>query len=149
MQEIIVYKHDPEAILPKRHLEFDAGLDLFALNDVFIPHGMTVVVPTGIAVNILPGYVGKIKDRSGCAKKGLSVGGGVIDHGFSGAIGVVIHNLTHKEGYDFSFTPGYQVKKGDRIAQLVIFKCELPKVIEVKKLWKGERGEKGFNSSGR
>lgn len=152
LREIDALKLSPEAILPTRTHSTDAGLDLFAIEDLFIPIQSTRRIKTGIAINIPAGYVGKIEDRSGTSMKGLRTGGGVVDTGYSGEVGIVMHNLTNDDkvinenGY---FEMGYEVKKGDKVAQILIYKVELPQVVEVTELWNSERADKGFNSSGR
>ena len=82
------------AVLPTRNLKTDAGIDLYASEDVFIPQGTTKVVKTDVAIQVPEGMVGKIEDRSSLASKGLRTGGGVVDCGYAGEVKVVIHNLT-------------------------------------------------------
>ena len=150
MKTLCVFKLDPKATIPTRANDTDAGVDLYALEDTFIPVGYTKLVPTGIAVKIDKGYVGKVEDRSSMAKKGIRTGAGIVDAGYSGELGVVIHNLNNRTTRDsvLHFS-GYQIKAGDKIAQLLIEKISLPKVKEVKILWKSKRGNNGFGSSGR
>lgn len=169
MIKLDVKKLNPEAKLPTRSNPHDAGLDLYALEDVFIPQGKTVRIATGVAIHILPEYVGLVRDRSGMATKGLIVGAGVIDAGYAGDASVVLHNFsnvsdTHEDHFAYEFKEpmtypstarkypicGYQVRKGDKIAQLLIQKVELPVVDEVSYSWEtSARGTKGFGSSGR
>lgn len=143
LKSLQVKKLHAEAILPSRAHEWDAGLDLYALHSVFIPLGGTVKIATGIAINIPEGYYTQIQDRSGLASKGLRTGAGVVDHGYHGELLVVMHNLAY-EGED----DGYHVKAGDRVAQMVVHKIELPVVEEVAFEAETERGTKGFGSSG-
>src|ERR1700761_5863764 len=128
LDTIQVYKYHDNAILPTRAHDIDAGLDLYALTyttfEVYSQH----VVRTGIAINIPPGYVGIIKDRSSLAAKGLHVVGGVIDSGYSGEIKIML-KYTNYSLYDYMITPG------DKIAQLLIQKVETPKVILTESLW--------------
>jgi deoxyuridine 5'-triphosphate nucleotidohydrolase len=145
MKQIEVYKLDNRATLPTRNNPNDAALDLYALEDVFLPLHSTTMIKTGIAVHIPPGYVGMLKERSGVGKKGLKVTGGVIDAGYCGDISILVMNISNKDDGAL----GYQVKAGDRLAQLLIIPIETPEVIEVDTLWTSERGNKGFNSSGR
>ena len=113
LDTIQVYKYHDNAILPTRAHDIDAGLDLYALTyttfEVYSQH----VVRTGIAINIPPGYVGIIKDRSSLAAKGLHVVGGVIDSGYSGEIKIML-KYTNYSLYDYMITPG------DKIAQLLL-----------------------------
>lgn len=148
MNELKVKLLNEKAIIPTRNHPFDAGLDIYALENTFIPYGQTAKVSTGISVQIEPGYYGQVNDRSGMAVKGLRVGAGVVDCGYIGELSIVLHNLNNKQNNDIGVL-GYQIKAGDRIAQLVIYPISLPKVVEVKNLEETERGSKGFNSSGR
>lgn len=135
---------------PTRNNPFDAGLDLYAAEDVFIEAGATKVIKTGISVDVLPGYVGKIEDRSSMAAKGLRTGGGVIDSGYKGEVGVVIHNINNSSEEDpVLWRKGYKIKRGDKIAQLLVYKVELLTPIVVNSLGTSSRGSAGFGSSGR
>ena len=157
MYKLNVMKLNKEAKLPTRNNQFDAGVDLYALEDSFIEVGETKKIPTGIAIQIPEGYVGKIEDRSGMASRGLRTGAGVVDCGYSGELSVVVHNFSAddttitslNEHFANKLKLGYTITKGDKIAQLLIYKFELPRIEEVTELWSSERGNKGFNSSGR
>lgn len=147
------FKLNPEATIPTRTHTTDAGIDIYSVEDVFIPHNATVKVNTGIAIRIPEGYVGKIEDRSSMAIKGLRTGAGVVDSGYSGELGIVLHNLTNTDELSYNkynnFNEfGYTVKKGSKIAQLLVYKIETPAVVEVNELWTSQRGERGFGSSG-
>lgn len=97
-------------------------------------------VPTGVRVAVPPGYYGRVAPRSGLAvKKFVDVGAGVIDADYRGDIGVVLFNLS-----DVPF----EVKRGDRIAQLVIEKISMGDVIQVESLDDTQRGDGGFGSTG-
>lgn len=146
---IKVFKLHPDAKLPTRNISTDAGVDLFALNDVLVVVGTTTKIDTGIAVNIPRGYFGNVMDRSSMGLKGLAVGAGIIDTGYQGDCSVVLHNLNNKQDHDIFGNYGYQVKKGDKIAQLIIQPCLLEDVEEVTELWQSERGNKGWGSSGK
>lgn len=149
MKKIKAFKLHSDAKLPTRNLKTDAGLDIYSLYDVFIRVGVTECIPTGIALEILPGYVGKIEGRSSMNSKGLITAGGVIDAGYSGEIGITINNFSAHSQYSNSFYEGYMIKAGDKVAQLLVYKVSLPRVVEVKKIWKSKRNNKGFGSSGR
>lgn len=148
MRTVQVCKLDPNAKLPTRTYSTDAGLDIFSTEDVFITAGTTQVVATGVAIQISEGYVGKIEDRSSMGLKGLRTGAGVIDCGFTGELKVVLHNLNNRDN-EYLGVRGYWVRKGDKIAQMLLYKVETPEVIEVDSLWESDRGSKGFGSSGR
>lgn len=114
---------------------------MFKNGIVVLPH-KTVMVPTGIAVSINPGYVGYVFARSGLAsKQSLSPvnGVGVIDSAYRGEIKVPLHNHSDKIQI---------VDVGDRIAQLVIQPISLCQPVEVNKLDETDRGNAGFGSTG-
>lgn len=130
-----------DAILPTRAKEGDAGLDIYALRDEIIPSFDRQVFDTGIAVEIPYGYEGQIRPRSGLAFKNKLDGFiGTIDAGYRGEIKVILYNTSSK---------AYRVKKGERIAQLVINKIELAQPEWAEELSDSERGEDGFGSSGK
>ena len=120
--------------------ESDAGWDLESVEDVIVPaQEFTPMIHTGVRVAIPDGYFGLIKERSSMAAKGIFVMGGVIDSGYRGEIMV---NLANIGGYD------YEIKSGDRIAQLIILPCS---AVMVQDNWLpvSERDENGFGSTGR
>ncbi len=130
----------PEAKLPVRKREGDAGLDLYSVEEVVLKPGQWVAVPTGIAVEIPEGHFGLIKDRSGLAlKHALHCLAGVVDENYRGEIKVVLINLGNEE---------VKLEKGTRIAQLLIVPYTKVEPVEVEVLSDTERGEKGFGSSG-
>ena len=131
------------AIIPTKAHPGDAGWDLYANNDddVHIEFGRRALISTGISLAIPEGYYGRVADRSGNAWKcGMHTFGGVIDSKYRGEVKVILANLGCDEGFI--------VKKGDRIAQLVITKIHVEDMIEVDDLDETERGENGFGSSG-
>jgi len=139
MDQIKVVLLDETAHCPTRHNPDDAGLDLYASRDAIIPHNSTRAISTSIAIEIPKGFVGKIEDRSSMALKGLRTGGGVIDSGYTGEVKVIIHNLTH---YTKAIT------RGDKIAQLLLYRVEIPGITIVSSLDESDRGLMGFGSSG-
>jgi dUTP pyrophosphatase len=150
MKTVQVFLRDENATPPTRNKHTDAGLDLYAAEDRFIELGSTAVIKTSISINVPEGYVGKIEDRSGLASKGLRTGAGVVDCGYTGEVGVVLHNLTSQLAADpILFRKGYQVRRGDKIAQLLLYRVDTPTVEVVGNLWESERGAAGFGSSGR
>lgn len=165
--ELKVKKLHPEAKLPTRADTGSNGYDLYAVDDVFIPVGETRVISTGISIEIeekignkiltmeeyndaeiLPIF--KIEDRSSMAAKGLRTGAGVVDFSYRGEIKVVMHNLNNDEIHrDTDGWPkGYKIKKGDKIAQGVIYTTMVPPIKEADALSDSERGNRGFGSSG-
>lgn len=144
MVQIAVRQLDPDLPLPATAHFGDAGVDLFARQDVVIaPAGGRVLVPTGIAIAIPDGYVGLVLPRSGLAHKhGVTLVNtpGVIDSGYRGELQVVMINTDP--------TISYSVKRGDRIAQLLIQRTESVQWVAVGELDGDDRGG-GFGHSGR
>lgn len=132
-----------DAIVPQRAHHDDAGVDLATIEDVVLQPGERKLVGTGIAIGLPAGTVGLVHPRSGLAfKKGLSIvnAPGTVDAGYRGEIKVCLINLDPAEPIE--------IKKGDRIAQLVVQKVELSPMIEVDELDDTARGAKGHGSSG-
>ena len=128
-----------EARLPAYGHPGDAGMDLYAVEDIVLEQGIPVPVPTGIQVAIPPGYVGLVWDKSGVSLKGVHRLAGVIDAGYRGEIKVVLINLTKKP---------YTVEKGKKIAQLLIQSVLAVVIEEAENLDDTNRGEGGFGSTG-
>lgn len=150
MSDLVLYvkRLHPDAILPKRNSEGAAGYDLFSVEDVTVsaPQLGPTVIATGISVAIPPGHYGRIASRSSLSLKyGIEVGGGVIDADYRGEIKVLLHNHMMPR----TVRSYFEVKKGDRIAQLIIEKIAIPEVVEEGELTATVRGEKGFGSTGR
>lgn len=134
-------KLDDGAIMPTRAHATDAGLDLYATEDRVIFTGNGVVFDTGVHIEFPHGYYGKIESKSGLnVKHGVVSCGGVIDEGYTGSITVKLYNLGEHV---------YIVRKGDKIAQLIIMPYEAPELELVEQLEETERGENGFGSTGR
>jgi dUTP pyrophosphatase len=133
----------PDAIVPRRAFGGDAGLDLHAIEAVTLAPGARASVATGIAVAIPEGQAGLVLPRSGlAARSGIALvnAPGLIDAGYRGELKVLLLN-TDRE------TP-CEIAAGDRIAQLVLIRVELPQPVEVDALPGSDRGEGGFGSSG-
>lgn len=121
----------------------DAGADLRSTEDLVVPGRGRTLVPTGVRIALPMGYVGLVHPRSGlAAKSGITVLNtpGTVDAGYRGEIMVTLYNSTDED---------FEVKRGDRIAQLVIQQVELAKFVAVAELPQSDRGESGFGSSGR
>ena len=130
----------PEAKVPTRANDSDAGYDLYSTESLPLIPSSRQAICTGICVEIPKGYYGRIAPRSGLAlKAGLDVLGGVIDSGYRDEIKVILINLG--EGL-------VAIEEGDRIAQLIIEKCEDVEWDAVDDLDFSERGSSGFGSSG-
>lgn len=139
-QTLPIRRLDPAATVPTRAHPDDAGLDLHSLEDVSFGPGEGKVVKTGVAVALPAGHVGLVCDRSSLAKRGLKTAGGVIDAGYRGELGVVLWNI--------SGSPQC-VKKGERLAQLLVVPVATPAPVEVEDLGLTARGAGGFGSTGR
>ena len=145
--EIKFVKVHSDAILPScKRTEpgtGDVGYDIYAVEDCIIPPKQAEVIPTGINVGyITPGYWFSIATRSGLGfNHNLQAHAGIIDPTYRGNLGVKIFN-------HHSFEP-YYVKKGDRIAQIIVHKLIQPVVSWTDSVDNTERSEKGFGSSGR
>ena len=144
MLPVQVLRLDPDLPLPSYAHPGDAGLDLHAREGAVVKAaGGRVMVPTGIAFAIPPGYAGFVVPRSGSAlKHGISVVNtpGVIDAAYRGELKVILLNTD--PGND------YEVHRGDRIAQLVVQRVEEVQWVEVSTLDGDDRGG-GFGHSGR
>ncbi|MEK7293015.1 MAG: dUTP diphosphatase, partial [Actinomycetota bacterium] len=120
MVRIAIRQMDPELPLPGMAHPGDAGVDLYSRQDILIaPAGGRVLVPTGIAIAVPDGYVGLVVPRSGLAiKHGVTLVNtpGIIDSGYRGELQVVMINTDP--------AIPYSVKRGDRIAQLLIQRME-------------------------
>ena len=129
--------------LPEYARPGDAGMDVFSTIDCTIAAGERAVIPTGIAIALPEGYVCLAHPRSGlAAKNGISIvnSPGTIDSGYRGEIKIILIN-TDKE-------QTFEIKRGDRIAQLVFQKFESARFYEVETLPESQRGAGGFGSTG-
>jgi dUTP pyrophosphatase len=128
--------------LPAYAHDGDAGLDLAAAEDVELPAGGRAAVPTGLAVAVPRGWVGLVHPRSGLARRhGVTVANapGTIEAGYRGEVQVLLVNL----GRD-----PVTLRKGDRVAQLLLQRVGRAEIIEVEELDGTTRGEGGFGSTG-
>jgi dUTP pyrophosphatase len=134
---------DPAVALPRRARDGDAGLDLAANADLVVAPGERAMVPTGLAVAIPQGHAGLVLPRSGLAsRRGLTLANapGLIDPGYRGEIVVAVVNLDPREEVE--------VRRGDRIAQLVVAPLAPVEPVEVDELPGTPRGAGGFGSTG-
>lgn len=133
----------PDAVFPAyaHGAEEDAGLDIRALCDFVVPARGVSAVPTGLALELPPGYEAQVRPRSGLTLRNRVVANvGTIDPGYRGEIRVVMFNLADED---------FTVQKGDRIAQMVIARYEAVEWEEAEEMEETRRGTKGFGSSGR
>ena len=142
---LMVKKFHKDAVTPKRGSPGAAGYDISALEGGVVKAGKHAIFRTGLGIKMRISDAGKIpvaiiKSRSGMSfKHQIETGAGVIDCDYSGEIKVILRNNGDKD---------YEVKSGDRIAQMLIFQVSVPDVVEVQELPKTERGIKGFGSTG-
>ncbi len=144
MPNLLVRRLDPGLPLPRYANPGDAGLDLYAAEDLTLAPGERAVVGSGIAIAVPEGFVGLTTPRSGsAARHGLSIVNtpGVIDSGYRGEVKLILINLDR--------TDAVEVKRGDRIAQLVIVPVSSVEIVEADELPSSERGEGGLGSTGR
>jgi dUTP pyrophosphatase len=140
--DVPVRRLRPDATLPHRAYDGDAGFDLVACDGAVLGPGERAVVSTGIAVEIPEGYAGFVQPRSGlAAKHGIGVvnSPGLIDAGYRGEVRVVLVNTDRSEPF--------VVEPGMRIAQLVVAPVAAVRLVEVEQLAGSERGARGFGSS--
>ncbi|XP_054244068.1 deoxyuridine 5'-triphosphate nucleotidohydrolase, mitochondrial [Indicator indicator] len=134
-------KLSENACTPSRGSARAAGYDLFSAYDCVIPPMEKAVVKTDIQIALPSGCYGRVAPRSGLAAKHfIDVGAGVIDEDYRGNVGVVLFNFGKE---------AFEVKKGDRIAQLICERICYPELEEVQALDDTERGEGGFGSTGK
>lgn len=141
--DIAILRLDPALPGPAYAHPGDAGADLVTGVDVALAPGERALVPTGVAIALPPGYVALVHPRSGlAARHGLSIVNtpGTIDAGYRGEIKVLLINHDpHEE---------IRLRRGDRIAQLVIQRVEIARFVEVDSLPTSARGEGGYGSTG-
>ena len=141
--DVQIVRLDPDLPAPTYAHPGDAGADLVTTVDVTLPPGDRALVPTGIALALPEGYVALVHPRSGlAARHGLSIvnAPGTIDAGYRGEIKVMLIN------HDPTTT--VELRRGDRIAQLVVQRFERVRFVEVADLPDSVRGEGGYGSTG-
>lgn len=140
--KVFIQRLVPDARFPQYQTEGSAGADLFAAEDKVIDGGQRAIVGCGIALELPPGYEAQVRPRSGlAAKEGITVLNtpGTIDSDYRGEVKVILYNTSKS----FFF-----VRKGDRIAQLVIAPVCRASFSESDILGNTERGEGGLGSTG-
>ena len=131
MEIVLVNKN---ALIPTRASKSSAGLDLYSSIDVNIEVGSIKKVNTGICISVPENSYGSIRDKSSLASKGLLTLGGVIDSDYTGEIIVIMTSLIES----------IKIKKGQKIAQLIVSNITYPEIKKVKFLKDTERNNKGF-----
>ena len=141
--DVAIVRLDAGLPLPSYAHPGDAGADLCTTVDVSLAPGERALVPTGIGIALPEGYVALVHPRSGlAARHGLSIVNtpGTVDAGYRGEVKVLLVNLDARVPV--------QLKRGDRIAQLVIQRVERARFVEVGQLPDSVRGEGGYGSTG-
>jgi len=142
--ELPVRRLHPDLPLPAYAHSGDAGADLCAAEDVLLPPGGRATVGTGLAVAVPDGHAAFVHPRSGlAARHGITVvnAPGTVDAGYRGEVRVVLLNTDPAEPFT--------VRRGDRIAQLVVQPVTRVRFVDVAELPPSPRGEGGFGSTGR
>jgi len=141
--DVLLTRLDPDVPVPAYARPGDAGADLVTTSDVVLDPGERALVGTGVAIALPLGYAGFVHPRSGlAARAGLSIVNtpGTIDAGYRGEIKVSLINHDPREQL--------VLRKGDRIAQLVVQQVEQARFVEVAELPASERGSGGYGSTG-
>ncbi|KAG2498193.1 hypothetical protein HYH03_003947 [Edaphochlamys debaryana] len=139
-EKLLVKKLSDKATLPKRGSAGAAGYDLSSAEDTVVPARGKAIVKTDIAIRVPKGTYGRVAPRSGLAVKNfIDTGAGVIDEDYRGNVGVVLFNHSDKD---------FEVKVGDRVAQLILERIVVPDVDEVEELDATDRGANGYGSTG-
>ena len=144
MARVLIKKLNPEVELPLYKTNGASGMDLMAFVEepIKISPNSSYLVPTGLSMAFSEGYEVQIRPRSGlAAKKNVTVLNtpGTIDSDYRGEIKIILFNHGSEK---------FEIKKGDRIAQLILEKCETPLIDEVEEIKDTQRGTRGFGSSG-
>lgn len=144
MTDLLIHQLDPELPLPRFAKPGDAGADLYARIDLTLAPGERSLMPTGIAIALPPGFAAFIHPRSGLAiRDGLSMvnAPGTVDASYRGEIQVILVNMDR--------TNAISIKRGDRVAQIIIQRIENVNFVPVSQLPGTERGSGGFGSTGK
>ncbi|WP_203335596.1 dUTP diphosphatase [Nocardioides limicola] len=141
--DVAIVRLDPDLPLPRYAHPGDAGADLMTAVDVRLEPGERALVPTGVALALPEGYVALVHPRSGlAARHGISIVNtpGTIDSGYRGEIKVLLVNHDPRETVE--------LRRGDRVAQLVVQRYTTAHFVEVETLAESVRGEGGYGSTG-
>lgn len=138
--ELRFVKLSNNARTPTRGSVHSAGLDLYSACDCVVKCHDKHLVKTDIQIELPDGCYGRVAPRSGLSVNHfVSVGAGVIDRDYRGNVGILMYNFGHEE---------FVVRKGDRIAQLILEKIFYPDIVEMEMLGDTTRGGNGFGSTG-
>ncbi len=137
--EVFIKKLGSDTKSPSYAHEGDAGADLYSAEDKKIEAGEISKVRIGLSIAIPDGFVGIVMDKSGIALKGIHSIAGVVDSSFRGELEIVLANLGKS---------AFEIKKGQKVCQMVIMPVATAKITEAEKLSETKRGKKGFGSTG-
>lgn len=138
--KIQIKKLDPDAIIPRFAQSGDVAMDLFSIENKILSPGERISCRTGIAMKIPDGFVALIWDKSGPSHKfGIKTLGGVFDSNYTGEYFIGLLNLGQDD---------FEIKKGQKIAQVLFQKVEIPEIEETHELPETNRGEGKFGSTG-
>ncbi|EMR11470.1 deoxyuridine 5'-triphosphate nucleotidohydrolase [Pneumocystis murina B123] len=138
---LLVQKLSDRAIVPTRASQFAAGYDIYSVSHTIVPARGKALISTDIAIAVPSGTYGRIAPRSGLAlNASIDTGAGVIDPDYRGQVKVLLFNHGDVD---------FEIKYGDRIAQLILEKISIPDVVAVECLDETMRGAGGFGSTGK
>ena len=140
-----------DAKVPEYKSDGASGMDICSIQNVTISPGEIIKIPTGLSVEIPEGYELQVRSRSGLAMSGVCVfnAPGTIDADFRGEIEIILHLASKEAPPSVWNSSSFYIRKGDRIAQLVLQKVERAEIVKVGKLSETKRGGGGFGSTGR
>ncbi len=138
--EIKIKKLQPDAIIPSYAHPGDVGMDLYSREDYVLEPNSSHLFDIGIAMEFAEGYGAIVMDKGSVAKQGVHTMGGVFDAGYRGTY--MIHLFNHGK-------KPFEVKKGQKIAQILILPVQIPKLTEVDELSDSARGDGRFGSTGK
>ena len=139
--KIQIKKIYPDVNIPHFSLEGDAAMDLYCVEDLVLQPGEKIACKTGIAIKIPSGYVGLIWDKGSVGiVAGVKTLGGVFDSNYTGEWLIGLINLGKKD---------YKIEMGQKIAQVIFQKIEVPEIEEVDELDQTNRGDGRFGSTGK
>lgn len=130
---------DNGAFMPERAHDLDAGLDFFTPYDIVVPAHGFAFCDTGVHVQLPSGTDGQIRSKSGLNRKFGITADGTVDEGYTGTVGVMLHNDGDSD---------YEFKRGQKVAQMVIEVIVRPTPVQVTEISGGERGDSGYGSTG-
>lgn len=135
-----IKKLDPQAKIPAYAQPGDVGLDLFSNQELVLKSGERRFCQTGIAMEFDTDYAALVWDKSSIANSGIKTIGGVFEGTYRGEYMIGLVNLGDKD---------YEIKQGQKIAQLLFHKIERAEINQVDELSESVRGEGGFGSTGK